>query len=308
MRRAIAAIGVLLVVAFTAPAVLAADPVPHDGRVLVSINGPLDLPAGQAADVVFVANGDATIEGDVNTIVVVNGDATLTGAHAGTVAVLNGSAILESGTVVEGDVRTLNGQVQEAEGATVQGTVGGLEADLSALGVILVPAFVLFFLGLALVTVVAALAMAALAAKQTRAAEVLISRQPLPTLVAAVIGIVVLPLIGVLAMLTVVGAPIGLAFLLIVLPTAAYVGWLVAAIWLGDWILIQTRGAPEAERPYLAAVIGVIVLGVASLLPPISAIASLFGFGAVLLLGWKTFRHEPLVPQASARGAAPSPA
>ena len=100
----------------------------------------------------------------------------------------------------------------------------------------------------------------------------------------------------------------GLAFLLIVLPTAAYVGWLVAAIWLGDWILIQTRGAPEPERPYLAAVIGVIVLGIASLLPPISAIASLFGFGAVLLLGWKTFRHEPLVPQTSARGAAPSPA
>ncbi len=308
MRRAIAAIGVLLLVAFAAPAVLAADPVAHGGRVLVSINGPIDLPAGQAADLVFAVNGAATVEGDVNTLVVVNGDATLTGAHAGTVVVVNGTAALGTGTVVAGDVRTVNGTVEQAEGATVQGRTGGLEADAAALGVILVPAFILFFLGLALVTLAAALAMAALAAKQTRAAEVLISRQPLPTLLAAIVGIIVLPLVGVLAMVTVIGAPIGLAFLLVVLPTAAYVGWIVAAIWVGDWILIQARGAAEPERPYLAAVIGVVVLGIASLLPPLSAIASLFGFGAVLLLAWKVLRHEPLIPEAPARAATPSPA
>lgn len=308
MRRAIAIIGALLLVAFAAPVALAADPVAHDGRVLVSINGPIDLPAGQSADLVFVVDGAATIEGDVNNLVVISGDATLTGAHADTVVVVNGSVVLGTGTVVAGDVRTLNGTIEQAEGATVQGTTGGLEADAAALGVILVPAFILFFIGLALVTLAAALVMAALAAKQTRAAEVLISRQPLPTLLAAIVGVVVLPLLGVLAMLTVVGAPIGLAFLLVVLPTAAYVGWIVAAIWVGDWILIQTRGAAEPDRPYLAAVIGVVVLGVVSLLPPLSAIASLFGFGAVLLLAWKVLRHEPLVPPATARAANPSPA
>lgn len=308
MSRAIAVFGVLLLVAFAAPAVLAADPAAHDGRVLASINGPIDLPGGQSADVVFVVDGAATIEGDVNTLIVINGDASLTGAHAGTVMVVNGTAALGAGTVVAGDVRTVNGTVEQAEGATVQGTTGGLEADAAALGVILVPAFILFFVGLGLVTLAVALAMAALAARQTRAAEVLISRQPLPTLLAAILGVVVLPLVGVLAMVTVVGAPIGLAFLLIVLPTAAYVGWIVAAIWVGDWILIQTRGAAEPDRPYLAAVIGVVVLGIASLLPPLSAIASLFGFGAVLLLAWKVLRHEPLVPQASAPAASASPA
>jgi hypothetical protein len=33
------------------------------------------------------------------------------------------------------------------------------------------------------------------------------------------------------------------------------------------------------------------------MVPIVSAIAGLFGFGAVLLLAWRTLRHEPLPPQ-----------
>lgn len=297
MRRLFGIVALsVLALGIIAPAALAADAAPHGGRVIISFNGSFDLPAGQKADVIVVGNGDATIEGDVNSILVMNGNATLTGATADTLVVINGNAILQDGTVVSGDVRTLNGQVQQSAGATVQGSIRGLEAEISALGFVLVPAFLLLFLGFALITVVAALAVAALGARQTRAAESLISRQPGPTIVAGLVGIIVLPLIGVLAMVTVVGAPIGLALLLIVLPAVAYLGWIVAAIWIGDWLVIRMRGAAEPERPYLAAVIGVVVLGLASMLPPISAIASLFGFGAVLLLAWKVARHEPLLP------------
>lgn len=309
MRRLVSiSAAVVLALTVMAPVALAAGPSPHDGRVLMSFNGPLDVPAGQHVDAVIVANGDATIEGDVSAVVVLNGDATLTGATAEAVVVVNGTATLDATTVVSGDVRTLNGDVERAPGATVKGTVGGMEADLAALWVVLLPAFVLLFIGFALVTVVAALLMAGLAARQTRAAEILISRQPAQTLVAAIVGIVVLPVAGVLVTLTVIGAPIGLAFLLVVLPAVAYIGWLVAAIWIGDWILIRTRGSAEPDRPYLAAVVGVVVLGVASLLPPLSAIASLFGFGAVLLLAWKVFRHEPLLPAPAASRVAPTPA
>ena len=80
---------------------------------------------------------------------------------------------------------------------------------------------------------------------------------------------------------TIVGAPIGLGALLLVLPALAFLGWIVAAIWIGDWILGRS-GGPRAERPYAAAVVGVLVLALAGIVPFVSAIATLFGFGALL--------------------------
>jgi hypothetical protein len=68
-----------------------------------------------------------------------------------------------------------------------------------------------------------------------------------------------------------------------------HAGDLVASIWIGEWLLYR-GGAERPARPYLAAVLGVIVLWVISLVPFAGAIASLFGFGAVLLLAWRTFR------------------
>ena len=56
-------------------------------------------------------------------------------------------------------------------------------------------------------------------------------------LVAGIVGSVVLPILAILATITVVGAPLGLGALFIVLPAMAFFGWIVAAIWVGDWIL-----------------------------------------------------------------------
>ena len=89
-------------------------------------------------------------------------------------------------------------------------------------------------------------------------------------------------------MITVVGAPLGLGILFGLWPLLAYVGYLVAGIWIGEWLLNRSRASTPRERPYLAAVIGLVVLqlvGVVPVLGIVSAIASLFGFGAVLVLG-----------------------
>jgi hypothetical protein len=80
--------------------------------------------------------------------------------------------------------------------------------------------------------------------------------------------------------------------LFLVLPALAFLAWIVAAIWIGDWIVARLRGTVEADRPYLAAVLGVIVLAFAGVIPFVTAIATLFGFGALLLAAWRTFRHE----------------
>jgi hypothetical protein len=162
------------------------------------------------------------------------------------------------------------------------------------------------FIGLGLAAIAAALAVATFAARQVRAVEALISRQPGQVLVAGIAGAVVLPVVAVLLVMTVIGAPIGLALLLVVLPAIAFLAWLVAAIWIGDWIVARLRGAPEPDRPYRAALLGVFVLAAAGLVPFVTAIATLFGFGALLVAGWRVLRGG--VPAPGETGAAqPAP-
>jgi hypothetical protein len=324
MKRLLGPLVAGLLLLGLAPAALAQDGMEDLGHVLVSINGPVEVAEGERTEVLVavnasagvagtsetavVINGDAEISGATETVVVVNGDMVLEGADVSSVVVIGGTATIGAGTVVSGDVMTVNGTATVDPGATVSGEVRDIGPELAALGIILVPALLLFAIGAALVTIVVALFIAALASRQVRAAEWLISNEPGPSLLFGFLGVFILPLLGVLALITVIGAPIGLVFLFSVLPTLAYFGWIVAAIWLGDWVLGRTTSGRQAERPYLAAVLGVILLGAIGLIPVAGSIAglvaSLFGLGSLLLLGWRTYRREP-VPGPSAPAAGP---
>ena len=314
MKRLIfVATAVALLLCLGAPAVLAADPLPRTGSVLVSVNHPVDIPAGDHLDTLVVVGGDARISGDVRTIVVVRGTATLAGATTETLVVVNGSADLQAGTTVSGDVRTLDGVVTQGAGAVVQGSVRALDADLAtffaAFGLLLIPAFILLFIGFGLTMIAAALLVAAFGARQVRQTGSLMRREPGPVLVAGVVGMIALPLLAIALIATVVGAPIGFAVLFVLLPALAFLAWIVAAIWVGDWIVVQIRGAAEPDRPYRAAVVGVVALAVGGMLPFVTGIATLFGSGALLLAAWRMFRHEgsPL-GQAGQAWAAPGAA
>jgi hypothetical protein len=309
MKRLLLVIATIaLLLGLAAPAVLAAGPTAdQQGQVLIGINGNITLPTGEQADAVVVANGDAIIHGQVRSLIVVNGAAILEGATAQDVFVANGTVTLGAGTSVSGDVRTVNSTVTRDPGAMVTGTVRAADADLIAFAAVIAPAIVLFLLGFALVTIAGGLALAALAARQVRTAEALISREPAETFVFGLAGLVVIPLVAILAMATIVGAPLGLAILLMVWPAAAIAGYLVAGIWIGEWLLYR-GDRPRPERPYLASVVGLIALQIAGLIPFVDPIASLFGFGAVLLLAWRTFRSEsartiPMPPTSQPMGA-----
>jgi hypothetical protein len=286
-----------LALGLAAPAVLAAQPpFQHTGTVLMSFNGDVTVPAGESADSVFVVTGTATIRGTVETVIVLDGAAVLEGASVHSLFVTGGSVSIDGASTVTGDVRTLGATATVDPAATVGGTVSGLESDLVAAGAILAPAILLFMLGLALVTIVSGLALAALAARQVRSAEGLMDTEPVRTFVVGVAGLVVIPVVAILAVVTVVGAPLGLAILLVVWPAAAVAGYLVAGIWIGEWLLERVSPRERPARPYLAAVVGLIVLPMISIVPFVGAIASLFGFGAVLLLAWRTFR-QPSAPR-----------
>ena len=308
-RLLVIAATVAFLLGLGAPAALAAEPIRESGRVLVSVNGPVDIPAGDHLDTLVVLGGDARISGDVHSIVLVRGTATLAGATTDSLVVVNGTADLQAGTTVRGDVRTLNGTMTQQPGSAVTGSVKTLDADLAALGLLLIPAFILLFIGFGLLTVAAALLVAAFGARQVRSVESLIVQKPGHVLLAGIAGMVALPLVAMLLIATIVGAPMGFALLFIVLPAIAFLAWIVAAIWIGDWVVARLRGSVEPDRPYRAAVIGVIVLALAGVFPFVTAIATLFGLGALLVTAWRVLRPEtPPAGKASEAGAAlPAP-
>ena len=235
----LAAVAVLLGLA--APVALAAEPDQSSRSFVLSVDRDVDVPAGDHVDTLVVVRADATVEGSVDSIVVVDGTATLTAATAGSVVVMNGTADLQAGTHVTGDVRTYDGTVNRAADAVVAGSVRSFEANVAAFALLLIPLILVLFVGIGVAAIVVALLVAAFGARQVRHAESLISNETGTVLVAGLIGSFVLPLLAVLVTITIVGAPIGLGALLIVLPALAFLGWIVAAIWVGDWILGRSR-------------------------------------------------------------------
>jgi len=289
MKKLVMVFGViLLILAFGAP-VLAADGELQPGeRVLVSVQGDVALPAGEHAAVVVVVQGDALIEGTVGSLTVVGGSATLRGAQVDTLAIVDGSAALEAGTTIKGDVFQLNASVQRADGVTIGGAIRPLAESLAGLALFLTAAALIVWLGIAIATLVAALALAAFAARQVRTAEAIISTEPVKALVVGLAMIVLPPLVVVLLAATIVGLPLALSVLFLVWPALAFVGYLVAAIWIGEWLLRASGRRQATERPYLGAVVGIVLAGVLGLVPLVSAVISIFGLGAVTVAAWRT--------------------
>jgi hypothetical protein len=308
MRRLLGiAAGLLVALAVLVPAALAADPaVSHSGRVLFQSDGDVTLPAGEQADAVIVVNGTATIEGQVNFVMVVDGDLVMNGATAETVVSIRGPVLLGPGTTVRNDLFKLDSLVTKSGNGDVQGQIRDIGTEVAGFGFFLGPLFILLFIGFALAAVLAGLLVAALGARQVRAAEELISRRPVETFAVGIVGVFApILLIGGL-FVTVIGIPLALAILLVAWPLVGFLGYIVAGIWIGDWVLNRLYPNTVRERPYLASVVGLVTLGVLGVIPIVTGIASLFGYGAVLALAWQTFRgHQAVAAPASTGTHAP---
>lgn len=294
MKRLLVVAAALLLAAMSAPTVLAAGPeLLHTGRVLISTQGDISVAAGERVDAVVVVGAAARIEGEVNALFVVDGSAELkTGATVGSIVAVYSPIELRAGSKVLGDVRTLDSLVHKNGDAAVGGEVRDMWADVATLGWVVAPMILLFYLGFALAGVVGGLVLAGLASKQVRAAGALIGHEAVSVLVAGVVGIV-LPIVVIVALFaSIVGIPLAIALLVAVWPAVAILGYLVAGIWLGD--LIVTRATPDVrrERPYLAATVGIVLLHVLGLWPPITMVFSFLGYGAVLLFAWRVFRGQ----------------
>ena len=294
------AIGLL----FLVPTAAAADPLYRDGRVVLSVRGDITLPAGQHADSLIVVEGTATVEGDVGTIFVLNGTVNLVGSATTEIVAFASHVSLDATSVVSGDIRIMTTTVSQAAGSTVGGSVReGLDVGKAML--FIGPALFVAYLGFVITALVIAVALAALAARQVRATQTLMRERSGAVIVAGLVGLIGLPLAAALVMVTIVGIPLGLTMLLGVLPFLYVGGYLVVAIWIGEWLLAQA-GRPAESRPIAAAIVGTLVVGVISLVPFVGGLVGFFGFGAVLLQLWQTLRHATAAPVVAADAMAPA--
>ena len=308
MHRPLAALlGLIIGLFLLAPLAVAAEGMPHTGRILISTGGDLTLPAGEQADLVLVTNGTAHIAGTANTVVVIDGMADVTGATVESIVVVRAQLAVDGSSVVRGDIMTLDASTSVDPAAAIGGQIRDLAPDIAGIGFVLGPALLLLYIGFALAAVAAALLLAGIAARQVRAAEALIRREPLLTVGVGLLGMFVPIVLLVVLTATVIGAPLAFGIAFGLWPLAAFIGYLVAGIAIGDWMVGRLSPGVTRERPYLAAVAGLLVLEVAGIVPLVSAVATLFGYGAVLLLAWRTVRSRPTGSPSVAARIAPAP-
>ena len=293
MTRLLAVAGAtLLSLLVLVPGVLAADPWIRDEHLLISTGGDVTVPPGQHADVLVIVDGTATIEGDVGAVLVVNGTANFVGATTEGLVAVSSDVTLDDATVVAGDIRTFDSTIERASGAIVEGSIGDLTGAFADALFAFAVVGILAYLAFAVTAIVAGVALAGLASTQVRRAERIINEEPIMAILASVVGLLAIVATAVVAIVTVVGLPLGLAILIFVLPALLVVGYLVTGIWIGDLILSRTSPGVARERPYLAALVGLVVLAAIGWIPFVGGLLILLGFGAVMLLMWRVLRRD----------------
>ena len=291
--RALAAVAVALVLMLPIPAAVLADSDPPQDSVVIQANVDLTVPADAHRDAVVLFSADATILGDVETLVVFDGTATLSGARVETLVVAGGAVDIGPGSTVD-EVRTIGSTYHAATDAVV-GSQATIEPAVIAAS--FAPVAIAIWLGFALAYVLAGLVIAAIAGGQLRRAGAAITERPGPVVLGAVGVLIGLPLLITALAITVIGIPTALLVAIVILPLMWFVGSLTVAVRVGDWILLRTRGRVEAEHPLVAAFLGTVVVGFLSVIPLVGFVIATIGAGAVLVLAWTAaFGGAPTSP------------
>jgi hypothetical protein len=299
MRRVLTAIAIGAVLALAwASFARGAQPFTETGRVVFSSHGNVTIPHDERADAVVVVDGTADIHGTVGTVVIVDGEANFAGAQVESVVAIGSKVEIGPDSHISNQVMRLDSTVHQTGNAVIDGGITDLAPALLSAGAALAPAVFLLWLGFGLATIASALLVAGLAGRQLFAAARLLAAEPGKTFLIGLAAVVLLPVVAILLMVTVIGAPLGVGLLIGAMPLLAYVGYLVAATWVGGWVVRQMapRAGEGSERPFMPVLVGVLVLTVLGLLPILTivvAVASLLGVGAVMRLGIQILRGAP---------------
>jgi hypothetical protein len=248
--------------------------------------------ADEVMGAVVSINATTIVEGKVDSmLMVVNGTATVNGTVGGDLVVINGTLNLGDSAVVD-NVTLVSSEMNRAEGATITGTLDE-EANVTAFSWGIGIFSVVFWFGTTLVLLLAGLLFVAVGGKHVPAMARTMTARPMETIVAALVAGVGVPLLAVLAFVTVIGIPLSFTIFLVVMPLLALLGFLVAGERLGLWLSgLMNLGTSR----YVPVVVGLLALQVIGLIPwfggLLSFLATMLGGGALVYYLYQRFQHR----------------
>ena len=277
-----------------APAGVSAENGESKGGFALRIDGDLYVGPGEILDSAVVVDGHALIEGRITeTLVVIAGSVEISGRVDEDVVLIDSDLLLTSTANVRGDVIRISGDLTRQTGSVIGGEVRD-EFDLSIQWWSVALVSLLAWVGFTVLVVVAALVLAAVARRQSSGAAALLTDQTAYTILATVVTFLALPIAAFFIMFTAVGIPLALSVFFFLLPALGFFGYLITGLMIGNQILGKTDTGPEGKRPYLAAILGMLILQLVLLVPVIgwfiALIAGLWGAGGVVLYAWNAWR------------------
>lgn len=271
-----------------------------DDSATIRINADVIIGPDETIENLVVISGNAVIEGTVTgTLVVIDGDATISGSVGDDLTVISGDINLLDGSTVN-NVHSIRGDIVRAGGATVTGDVD--ESDFSGFWAAIGVFSVLLWVGITIAAIVAGIVFALIGGRQLTAAARVMTGEAVNAIVGTVVLWVGLPILAVLAIITVIGLPLGLGILIFLLPVLGFLGYLVAATRVGSFLTGAMKRA-EGGRPIVAVILGVLVLQVILLVPVLGGVlvflASIWGAGSLAFTAYRSAGGREIAPEPS---------
>ncbi len=258
---------------------------------VMRIDGDLTVREGESVDAAVVIHGNVQVDGTVNDfLMVIDGDGEISGRVDGDIVAISSTIDLTAGAVIDGDINLIDSDLNQAAGSQVLGDVND-EFEINW-WVLLIVNFV-FWIGMTIAVLVFGLLLVAVAPRQAANAAAAMTADPGWSILSAVIAFIGIPIAAIIALVTVIGVPLGIGVLAFMLPAIWFLGYLVGGLMLGTLIYSSAAERVRGNR-YLAVVTGLAIIQLLALVPflgiLIAVLMGLWGAGAVVLLAWRSFR------------------
>jgi cytoskeletal protein CcmA (bactofilin family) len=290
VRRGVIALAAL-VVALLVPAPAHASDIGADDEILIT--GTVTVPRGQYVDRIWIADGKVDVSGhSEGSIVAISAPVRISGTVDGDVITLAKRITLTPSATINGDLIYADERPIVPPGATVYGDVRHLHAsDLSIPFGAFIAVHIAIWLAVTLSSLALGLVLLWLAPRVADAAFDAARTGPGPAIGWGAAVFFGLPLAAIVALVTLVGIPLGLTVLLALLPLFA-IGYVTSASLLGGAIVTDPERGRIAQ--FLA---GWGILRAIALIPFLGGLAALgatvFGLGVLAVALWRARSAPP---------------
>jgi hypothetical protein len=258
----------------------------------VVLSGPADVPQGRQVGDVVVFHGSSAVDGTVNgSLTAFDAPVTISGRVNGDVVVFNGRVELATGANVTGDVVSRQDPIV-ASGATIGGATRRVQTNVNWEGFGLAGRFA-WWLAVSISTLLLGLALVWMIGRgATRIVDTARTRIG-PSIGWGLLAFFGLPILAIIALVTIVGIPLGLGVLaaLALIYTLGY----GATAWIIGRRILRT-----GTRWVGAFLLGWGILRVLALIPVVAGLiwfaAVVFGLGALTVTIWRARSTSQAAP------------